>query len=244
MEITTLKVLGERALELIFPIKCPVCLKTLNDPEKLICKECYMRLKFTKEPICKRCGRPLKDETAEFCEECEKSAVKRYYEKGVSLLVHDEGAKKILYDLKYSNIRENIKFLAREFVRKKYREVLDWNAEALIPVPLHKKRYQTRGFNQAELFAKELGRYFKIPVDSRILQRQKATTPQKELDKKKRKKNIENSFKISDNIVKYKCAILVDDIFTTGATINECAKMLRKSGVERVYFITASIVSV
>ena len=69
------------------------------------------------------------------------------------------------------------------------------------------------------------------------------TIPQKELDKSKRKKNIENSFKFSDNIVKYKYAILVDDIFTTGTTINECAKVLKKSGVEKVYFITMSIVS-
>jgi len=158
-------------------------------------------------------------------------------------MIHDESAKKLLYDLKYSNIRENAKFLAREFVRKKYKEILSWKADVIIPVPLHKKRYRKRGFNQSELLANELGNYFKIAVDSASLVRCIDTIPQKELDKSKRKKNIENSFKFLDNIVKYKYAILVDDIFTTGTTINECAKVLKKSGVEKVYFITMSIVS-
>lgn len=243
MEMKTLKVLGERALELMFPRKCPICLKVLDEVDKMICKKCYSKISFTKEPLCMKCGRPLKDDRAEYCISCEKGKKSIYFDKGASLMIHDESAKKLLYDLKYSNIRENAKLLAREFVRKKYKEVLSWKAEVLIPVPLHKKRYKTRGFNQAELIAKELSNYFKIPVDNKTLIRVKNTIPQKELDKSKRKKNIENSFKFTDNIVKYKYAIVVDDIFTTGTSINECAKVLKKSGVERVYFITMSIVS-
>ena len=243
MEIKDLKVLGERAAEILFPAKCPLCLKVLDEADKMICKDCYKIISFTKEPLCMKCGRPLKDEQAEFCPSCQGHSGKIYFDKGVSLMIHDESAKKLLYDLKYSNIRENAKFLAREFVRKKYKEILSWKADVIIPVPLHKKRYRKRGFNQSELLANELGNYFKIAVDSASLVRCIDTIPQKELDKSKRKKNIENSFKFSDNIVKYKYAILVDDIFTTGTTINECAKVLKKSGVEKVYFITMSIVS-
>ncbi len=243
MEIKDLKVLGERAAEILFPAKCPLCLKVLDEADKMICKDCYKIISFTKEPLCMKCGRPLKDEQAEFCPSCQGHSGKIYFDKGVSLMIHDKSAKKLLYDLKYSNIRENAKFLAREFVRKKYKEILSWKADVIIPVPLHKKRYRKRGFNQSELLANELGNYFKIAVDSASLVRCIDTIPQKELDKSKRKKNIENSFKFLDNIVKYKYAILVDDIFTTGTTINECAKVLKKSGVEKVYFITMSIVS-
>ena len=116
-----------------------------------------------------------------------------------------------------------------------------WNAEVIIPVPLHVKRLRTRGYNQAEVFARALSEEFGIPVDAHTLVRVRNTRPQKELSDVERKNNIENAFQTRINSIKYKKVILVDDIYTTGTTINECADVLKRTGVEDVYFVTACI---
>lgn len=106
----------------------------------------------------------------------------------------------------------------------------------LIPVPLHQKRLIWRGFNQSELLAKKVGNFFGIEVNSEILERSKNTLPQTELNEKERKLNIKNIFVCLDkNAIKNKKIILIDDVFTTGSTLNEAAKTLKKSGAKEVW---------
>ena len=117
--------------------------------------------------------------------------------------------------------------------------------DIIIPVPLHSRRLRWRGFNQSELLAKHISEKitpgFPIPVVSDLLQRSRYTHPQMEIkNQSKRKKNIENAFKIPKNklgLVKSKRILLVDDITTTGATIFECAKTLKKSGAHEVFAV-------
>jgi ComF family protein len=98
-----------------------------------------------------------------------------------------------------------------------------------------------RGYNQAEILAKEISKYTQIEMYENILTRTRATKPQKDLMGLNRKKNLENAFKISKNVVKLRKILLVDDIYTTGCTIDECAKALLNAGADEVYYVSVCI---
>jgi len=105
----------------------------------------------------------------------------------------------------------------------------------LIPIPLDKKRLKWRGFNQAEEIGKELAKYFKIPLLSDCLIKIKKTFPQVELNEEERKENLKEAFLVKDkNLIRNKKVLLVDDVYTTGSTMKECAKVLKESGAKEI----------
>ena len=109
----------------------------------------------------------------------------------------------------------------------------------LLPVPVHKKRLQQRGYNQAELIAKELGVHAKIPVVTDWLCRQENTLPQKELSAQERFQNLQGAFAVKEAelYTNINCVIIIDDIYTTGSTIEACSQVMRKIGVQNIYFL-------
>lgn len=163
------------------------------------------------------------------------------------MLLHDEFAKKIIYGLKFSAHKDNAKFIGYEMARCFAKTIKLWQADAIIPIPLHKKKERKRGFNQSKIIADELSQNLQaqyginIKVDSDFLLRTSNTKPQKNLNAKERAKNVQGAFFVSQ-ILKYESVILIDDIFTSGATLNEAARMLKESGVKKVYFLAVSIV--
>lgn len=113
------------------------------------------------------------------------------------------------------------------------------NIDLIVPVPLHRSRKAERGYNQAELLAKYLSSKLGIPLNSRNLIRTKATKIQNKLSRHEREQNLKDAFIIrQSNVFKDKRILLVDDIFTTGATVNECSRILMECGVKEVYVIT------
>ena len=242
--INYLRSAADRLLQLIYPRVCPVCGRILTrniiSQNPYICAECYGKLSFPEEPRCLKCSRPVSDDSDEFCPTCLKSV--RHFDRGSSLLIHDDAAKKILYDLKYSNKRDNADFLAFEAADRMKELLLLWNPDVMIPIPLHRKKTLSRGFNQAELLADRLSHLTDIPVDRVMLIRSRETSPQKGLDRDQRIKNIRGAFTVTDeNCNSYRTVLLVDDIYTSGATLSETARVLKEAGVRTVYFLTFSI---
>lgn len=198
-----------------------------------------MKITIIKPPICMRCGKPIQDELAEFCHDCE---IKNFhFKRGVAVFAYSSAMKKSMYAFKYNNRREYGRYYGRVMAERFYDTVKGWGCDVLMPVPLHKYKFIKRGYNQAEVFARALSEEFGIPVDAHTLIRVRNTRPQKELSDVERKNNIENAFQTRINSIKYKKVILVDDIYTTGTTINECAGVLKRAGVEDIYFVTACI---
>lgn len=111
----------------------------------------------------------------------------------------------------------------------------------ILPVPLHHKRRKKRGYNQAELIATELGKLTSLSVETDAVYRVKNTNPQKVLDNRNRAKNLSHAFAVSRKWRVRPVVLLIDDIYTTGSTINSVAKILKKRGVQKVYFLTISI---
>lgn len=224
---------------IIFPRRCPVCDGLLELNGNLICDGCREKLVYIMEPRCKKCGKQLLKQEQELCYDC--SNKKHFYKEGLAGFSHVGVIKKSIYDIKYSNKREYADFYVKEMCKLHKRYILDWGCDGIIPVPLHFRKKIKRGYNQAKviasIFSKELG----IEMYDNVLKRVKDTRPQKELNDIQRKKNLENAFKITKNIVKLKKVILVDDIYTTGSTIDACAKELLRGGMEEVYYLSLSI---
>ena len=171
----------------------------------------------------------------EFCDDC--MAHRHAFEYGMALLNYNDAAKNSMVQIKYHNKREYLDFYGAALAVRFEREIRKMKVDAIIPVPVHPSRRRKRGFNQAEILAKILGERLGIPVKPEMLKRTKKTLPQKELTVGERLKNLSGAFQAEAVPEDIRRILLVDDIYTTGSTLEACTRTLNKSGVERVYFV-------
>lgn len=221
-------------LQLLFPRRCPVCDGIVRPFGEKICRACAPKLRQIKEPWCMKCGKQLSWEE-EYCADCRR--MKHRYIRGRALYEYSSIAPSI-YRLKYGKRQEYAQYFGEEMSRKLGEFIREVQPDALIPIPLHKKRLQKRGYNQAALLARELGACLGIPVYDKILIRVKNTMPLKRQNLEERQNNLKRAFNMAQNDVKLNTIIIIDDIYTTGSTIDEAAYALQAAGISRVYFIT------
>lgn len=218
---------------MLFPRHCPVCDRIVIPWGERICLDCLKHLKLLRSPWCMQCGKKL-TAPGEYCRDC--GPGKHSYIRGRALYEYQSAAKSI-YRFKYGHRQEYAVFFGEQIVEYLGDFIRAVGPEGLVPIPLHPSRRARRGYNQAELLAREIGARTGVPVYTDWLIRVKNTIPLKQLSPKERQNNLKKAFKIAGNDVKLKVAILVDDIYTTGATIDEAAKILKQAGVESIYFI-------
>ncbi len=223
--------------DLLYPKRCPMCLRALPPGRTLVCPECARKAAVITGPACFRCGRPLASETREYCAHCEKH--KPAYEEGLSWALYSSPrVRRFLYRVKYYDERQLLDWPCLDFAARRRERILSWEAEAIVPVPVHPARLRTRGYNQAEEIALRLGRALGIPVDGQYLTRTEKTSMQKELGAADRALNLSGAFRASAPHKKYRRVILADDILTTGATAEACARAILLSGAEKVFLLT------
>ena len=199
------------------------------------------KLHFIRQPSCKKCGTELIADRAEYCPDCLRR--QRSFESGVALIRYDTVAQKSIAAVKYKNRREYLDFYA-EAIARRYGYFFKCHKDAvLVPVPVHPARLRSRGFNQAGELAVRLGRLTGLPVNERLLVRTKKTAPQKELGPDERLRNLRHAFAVPAGIAAKlpQTVILADDIYTTGSTIEACARVLKAAGVRQVYFVSICI---
>lgn len=232
-----IKTVLQKMAILLYPNRCPVCDRLVRDT--LICPACAKRLRYISQPICYRCGKPVAHEAQEYCSDC--AGKKREFVQGRAVFLYQGPMRGILYRYKYGNRRDYTEFLAREAA---YRYG-DWArrlyVDLVIPIPLSKKRMRRRGYNQADVFAKRFSELCGLQYDAGLLARIRNTVPQKQLSVQERKNNLKNAFKMSRNVVNLKRILLIDDIYTTGSTIDAAALALKQAGVKDVFYLCISI---
>ncbi|MCD8038324.1 MAG: ComF family protein [Lachnospiraceae bacterium] len=225
-------------INLLFPLRCPVCDGIVPAGTGRICRACAGKIRYISEPACRRCGRQLKEDTEVFCTACMSEG--HIFDRGVALYDY-QSMKNSIYRFKYKGRCEYADFYAEDIYRRLKNKILAMEADAIIPVPLHRSRLRSRGYNQAELIAKRLSELTGIPMRKNLVKRVRKTVPQKKLDARGRQNNLKKAFNIKSDVVKLNKAILVDDIFTTGSTMDAVAGELKRRGVERVYFVALCI---
>lgn len=228
----------EKLLDFLYPPRCPICDKVVL-PEDKICPECRKKIHEAAEPVCMKCGKPLSNERKEYCFNCGK---KNYnFTQGRALWIYEKEVKMSVYRFKYQDRREYAKAYASEIVKKYGGWIRDKKIQAVIPIPLHRNRKRKRGYNQAEILAEEIGKILGLPVYTKFLIRVRDTKPQKMLNDAERKNNLKKAFKMAENIVQLNRVLLVDDIYTTGSTLDAAASVLKAAGVPHVYTCCISI---
>lgn len=225
-------------LGLIYPGICPVCNRIIPSRTADICPQCIGRLSFVGNSHCMKCGKPVDDEE-EYCSDCLKKH--HDYDEGRAVLIYDEVASSSIYRFKYNGKREYALFYARIMHERLGRKIKSWNVDAIIPVPIHPSKLKKRGYNQAQLIAGNLSKRLGIRMNCDIITRKRATGVQKNLSAKGRQNNLKKAFNVSQNVVKLDSVLIVDDIYTTGATVDAMARCLKGAGVKNVYFAALCI---
>lgn len=235
MEFTQIK---EIILKLVFPPRCPICEQVQGLKEKGICKECRKKIRYIMEPRCLKCGKQLPEEEREYCRDC--ALRKHFFLQGRALYDYETVAGAI-YRFKYKGKREYGRIFGEEMAFFMGDYIRHLQPDALIPVPLYSGRKRMRGYNQAQELAEVIGKCLHIPVEAHIVKRIRNTRALKALNSKERLNNLKNAFILEGNGVKLNTVIIVDDIYTTGSTIDAVAKVLSEAGVKRIYFIALAI---
>ena len=226
-------------LDLLYPPKCVFCRELLKwGTEKWVCKPCSTEIEYISGNVCPQCGRPV-EAKIKACHECRSS--QKFFTHNHALFVYDGTIRDSIHRFKYNRSPQYSKYFASEFANRLHDEIT--RHQFLVGIPMHKSKMKSRGFNQADLLAKETSLLTNVAVLENTLLRVKNTKPQNALDKTSRLNNLQDAFVItSNNIIEGKRIILVDDIYTTGSTINECAKVLKEAGATEVNSITISVV--
>jgi ComF family protein len=226
-------------LDLIFPPLCAFCSTPLPEDEgDEICPECLGNIRFISPPICPKCGLPFPMEMGEdhLCGQC----LGRHWHFGSAraLGLYEGPIREAIHLLKY---RER-SFLAKPLIGlldRGYPFIAYGSYDLLVPVPLHPKRLRERGFNQALLLGRVIGRRKGVPCMASALKKARWSLPQIDLSPKEREANVKGSFAVADReVIRGKRVLLIDDVMTTGATVNECARALLEAGAGEVDVFT------
>jgi ComF family protein len=230
----------------LYPPRCRACAKTFSGRDaQYFCAPCWAKIQLVRHPMCNACGQPFPDASGEdhtcgLCLERPPHFVRawawaRYPHEEPEEHPLRQAVQKFKYGRKISLGRPLGRLMARgcsDFLR-------ECPAEIIIPVPLHPKRLRWRGFNQAVLLGRQLARAYGIPMDPFTLRRIKATPPQTQLNEAERRRNVRGVFALAEGrSVEGKSVLLVDDVYTSGATVNECSRTLMRAGAEEVFVVT------
>lgn len=225
-----------RAVDLVYPRNCQFCGTPLTEPEPgVICRTCLGGAKFIEPPFCQQCASPFSGEVTDtfVCGYCQD--LRFNFERTVCACRAEGIVRDSIHRFKYNREMYFGPHLT-DWLLRSARQWIEWReVDAIVPVPLHPRKKREREFNQAEYLAGALSRVFGVPVLTQALQRVKDTVTQTALDAEGRAANLRGAFAVRrKETVAGKRLVLVDDVFTTGATMDSCARVLRAAGAQRV----------
>ena len=218
-------------LDLLYPPKCISC-KAANS---WLCQSCFSRIPFITTSICNRCGTPVTAGVIP-CQQCKNNPLE--YIDGIrsATSFDDNPIRPAIHSLKYRNHRAVVSTLTN-FLVETYRR-FHLVADVIVPVPLHASRLRERGYNQSELLAKKMGEVIDMPLNTSTLQRIRPTRSQMTLGINERRHNVAEAFACVNFDLSGRKILLIDDVCTTGSTLDACASTLKKNGADAVWGLT------
>jgi ComF family protein len=226
-------------LTLTYPQTCKICEKSVeNSADGIVCEDCWekTRIFIGNEILCRKCGAFLKEQTANFNTNCQR-CTEDFYDQAKSCGIYENGFLTTILNLKHTPFLpkkvENI--LLQTFESTEFS-----SATRIISVPLSRERFTERGFNQSSIIGESLAKKTNIVFDDLSLVRTLHSEKNRAgMDRKARAESVKNAFEVKrPKLVENEIILLVDDVFTTGATVSNCAKILKKKGASKVYVLT------
>ncbi|CAA7616918.1 ComF family protein [Magnetospirillum sp. UT-4] len=230
--------LGRVMLDAVLPPLCLACGAVVAEPGSL-CPECWEKVAFLGAPQCQSCGHPFDVDPGEgmLCGHCLADAPP--WRRARAVFRYDDSSKALVLRFKHADRLEGAPAFARWMARAG--ADLLAGAELVAPVPLHPFRLLARRYNQAAVLAVALGRQAGLPVEPRLLLRRRHTPAQGHLGREERRRNVRGAFAVNPKLrdaAAGKAVLLIDDVLTTGATVGECARVLRAAGAAAVDVLT------
>ncbi|MDO9577610.1 MAG: ComF family protein [Candidatus Cloacimonadales bacterium] len=218
-------------IDLLFPRTCFSCNDRIQND--IICESCLNSLEFLTE-VCPVCGAYDQGKTCLICQGNEFQ-----FDKARSVFQFNKMILNLIHDLKYDEMRK-VAILFGKLTEDYLREFNPFQSVDIIaPVPLHKVKKRSRGFNQSQLLTAEISRRMNWPHEPNLIQRRRFTETQTKLGRKDRKKNVQDAFSLKAKLnINNKNILIVDDVFTTGATVNSISSVLRQNGAAKVFVLT------
>jgi len=224
------------SLGLLYPELCQLCGEARATPaEGYVCGGCRAKARFIQQPFCQRCGRPYEGEiTTQFeCTNCRE--MEWHFQSARSAVVARDPVLEVIHRYKYQRALWFEPFLAELLIRAAAPVLEERKPGMIVPVPLHPTKQREREFNQAERLARRLGAAVRVPVNKRLLRRVIPTRTQTQLSRQERLANVRNAFALrGGQRLNGERIVLVDDVFTTGATTSACARVLAAAGAGEV----------
>lgn len=238
--------LAASILDLCLPRTCAGCRQTWMLAEQgCWCSQCMPDLGWIRSPRCPSCGTPFLDSPQSddhLCGDCLKNSFS--FDVARSAVLYAGVVRERIHQLKFGRQLHWSSALVDLLVKTSGGEEALPPVDFILPVPLHRQRLQERGFNQAGLMAGEFGRRWSIPVRFGVLVRQRATQPQTRLGRRERLENVQGAFTVvKPELVRDRSVLLIDDVFTTGTTLSECARVLKRAGAHQVAAVTVARVA-
>lgn len=227
-------------VRILYPAYCVLCRIPLVLDEIDLCTPCTRTIEPLKKPTCLKCVQllPPYGNNSSLCSACRSK--RPHYDRGFALVRYEDPIKTIFHQIKFQKKSWLLRIFSK-LIKDLASSIEVTNYDMIVPIPLDSRRERERGFNQALIIAQMLERTRqknRLQV-SKTLRKKKKTLPQSQLKREERLVNLEGAFLIKQQgLVRGKHILLVDDIFTTGSTVNECAKILKENGAERVDFLT------
>lgn len=230
----------------LYPPRCRACGSPIHGRDaEAFCSLCWSRVNLVSHPLCSICGRPFPDASGDdhLCGGCLAHPPQFERARSWACYPRDESPehplRHVVQRFKYGRKVSLGKPLGRLMAQGCKEFLTECRIDLIIPVPLHPKRLRWRGFNQAVLLARQVSRVNNVALDPFVLSRNRETPPQTQLAEDERRKNVRGAFMLHpEKSVHGKSVLLVDDVYTSGATVNECSRTLKAGGAKQVYVLT------
>ncbi len=221
-----------QCLDLFFPPRCVHC----NTPNSWLCERCFKEIDFISKNVCIYCGTPTLTADSSACKQCKDHPLQYIDAIRVAAYFKDNPIQSTIHVFKYKN-RKVMASVLGEILAKSY-QYYNLKADVIVPVPLHPAKFKKRGYNQSELLAKHLCDLVNVPLNRTSLQRIRETKTQMELGSHERRQNVANAFVCMNEALLNKKVLVIDDVCTSGSTLDFCAAALKAGQVASVWGLT------
>ena len=234
-----IKILGNSIFDIILPHRCLAC-GEIVEKGGFVCPKCFEKIDFITEPCCNICGIAFDyaDSDNITCLDCIQH--KPQFDKARAAFLYENIGRDLALAFKYADRTEACEYFSNLMISAGYKFFNEQNViiDYIIPVPIHKKKLLARKYNQSALLVKQIAKKTGLKPVYDVLIRSKNTKPQSNFHKKDRFKNVKGVFEVKNkDLIKDKNILLIDDVLTTGATVSECAKVMKKSGAKNIYVL-------
>ena len=247
MQLALTPTLAERIdwlFDWLYPPRCRACRgRILGRDAEYFCEHCREHIQLVGHPLCNVCGRPFPDASGDDheCGVCLERPPQFIAARAWACYPRedDHPLREVVQKFKYARKVSLGRPLGRLMARGCQEFLREIDPDVIVPVPLYPKRLRWRGFNQSVLLAREVSRAYGIPMDLFLLQRRHETAAQTRLAEEERRRNVRGAFALDpDRPIRGKRVLIVDDVYTSGATVNECSRTLKQGGANEIYVLT------